>query len=695
MRLAARSSLFVTLGLGLGLAACGGGTHAAPPAGSTTTTAPAAVAPPPLIPRAVLFGNPERTMPKISPDGKHLAFTMPAEGVMNVFVAPVGDVGHPVQVTFDKTRPIGQFSWSVDGRWVIYQQDAAGDENFHVFRVGIDGKNPLDLTPGKAVRAQIFGTSHARPGVIAVGVNARDPQLHDVFEVDLATGKSTLRLENTGYADFTLDDELKVRFATTMEADGGNRWYVRDPNGTFTELGHVAQADSLTTTIAHFEASGRTYYVLDSRDRETSGLFAVDAGTGKRTLVAEDAKADAGQLLTHPTTDAIRAVRFERARMEWKVVDPSIAPDLAALAKVDEGDLVGLTMTDDDRTWTVAIASDRRPVRYYLWDRDAQRAELLYASRPALEQLELARMHPVTIRARDGLELTSYLSLPTEADPDGDGKVAAPVPMVLLVHGGPWARSSWGYSPQVQLLANRGYAVLQVNFRSSTGFGKAFTNAGDREWGKKMHDDLLDAVTWAVQGGVTRAADVCIMGGSYGGYATLAGLTLTPTVFKCGVDIVGPSNLETLLASLPPYWQPVIATFKTRMGDPSTAAGKALLVAASPLTHVDAIARPLLIAQGANDPRVKRAESDQIVAAMAKKGLPVTYVLFPDEGHGFARPENNLAFTAVSEAFLARHLGGRYQPMTAEDFAGSTIQILAGADGIPGLPAGVGAVTPE
>lgn len=357
MRLAARSSLFVTLGLGLGLAACGGGTHAAPPAGSTTTTAPAAVAPPPLIPRAVLFGNPERTMPKISPDGKHLAFTMPAEGVMNVFVAPVGDVGHPVQVTFDKTRPIGQFSWSVDGRWVIYQQDAAGDENFHVFRVGIDGKNPLDLTPGKAVRAQIFGTSHARPGVIAVGVNARDPQLHDVFEVDLATGKSTLRLENTGYADFTLDDELKVRFASTMEADGGNRWYVRDPNGKFTELGHVAQADSLTTTIAHFEASGRTYYVLDSRDRETSGLFAVDAGTGKRTLVAEDAKADAGQLLTHPTTDAIRAVRFERARMEWKVVDPSIAPDLAALAKVDEGDLVG---PDHDRRRPDVDRGDRQ-----------------------------------------------------------------------------------------------------------------------------------------------------------------------------------------------------------------------------------------------------------------------------------------------------------------------------------------------
>ena len=690
--IATRSVLFVAIAIAAA-AACGGGKHAAGPAGSSSSSG-AAVAPPPLIPRAVLFGNPERTMPKLSPDGRYLAFTMAAEGVMNVFVAATGDLGHPVQVTFDPSRPIGQYSWSNDSRWVLYDQDAAGDENFHLFRVGVDGKHALDLTPGKAVRAQLLGTSHARPTVIAVGVNARDPQLNDVYEIDLATGTSTLRLANTGYADFVLDDDLEVRFATTMEADGGQRWYARDPNGAFTELGHVPQPDALTTSIVGFDASGKRYYVLDSRDRETAGVFAVDAVTGARTLLAEDVKADAGQLLFHPTTDAIRAVRFERARMEWKVIDPSIAPDLAALAKVDEGDLVGLTTTRDDRTWTVAFAGDRRPTRYYLWDRDAQRAELLYAARPALEQLELARMHPVAIRARDGLELTSYLSLPTEADPDGDGQVAAPVPMVLLVHGGPWARVSWGYSSMSQLLANRGYAVLQVNFRGSTGFGKAFTNAGDREWGKKMHDDLLDAVAWAVAGGVTRADEVCIMGGSYGGYATLAGLTLTPTTFKCGVDIVGPSNLETLLASLPAYWQPTIALFKTRMGDPSTAAGMALLAAASPLTHVDAIARPLLIGQGANDPRVKRAESDQIVAAMQKKGLPVTYVLFPDEGHGFARPENNLAFTAVAEAFLAKHLGGRYQPMTAADFAGSTIQILAGADGIPGLPAGIGTPPP-
>ncbi len=673
--------LAVTLGaLALAVTACGGGQR---PAGKLA-------APPPLIPRAVLFSNPERGAPTISPDGRYLAFAAPAEGVMNVFVAPVGDLAAAVQVTFDKTRPIGAFQWSADGRYVLYQQDQAGDENFHVFRVGVDGKNPVDLTPGTGIRAELLAVSQKRPDAIAVGLNGRNPQLHDVFEIELATGKSTLKLENPGYVGFTVDQDLRVRLAQQPEADGGMKMMAYDRNGRWTEIDRVPQSDSLTTAVSGFEASGQRYYLFDSRGRDTSALFVVDATSGERKLVAEHPKADVDDALVHPTTGVIRAVRFEGARREWKVIDPAIATDLAALAKLDEGDLSVVSMTDDDQRWVVGFAGDRRPMRFHLWDRKTQRGEFLYAARPALESLTLARMHPVTIKARDGLELVSYLTLPVEADPAGDGQADAPVPMVLLVHGGPWARDSWGYGGLVQVLANRGYAVLQVNFRSSTGFGKAFTNAGDLQWGKAMHTDLLDGVAWAVKQGVTRADQVCIMGGSYGGYATLAGLTLTPDVFRCGIDIVGPSNLETLLASLPPYWAPVIAIFKTRMGDPSTPAGKAALEAVSPLNHVDAITRPLLIGQGANDPRVKQAESDQIVAAMQKKGLPVSYVLFPDEGHGFNRPENRMAFFAVAEAFLAKHLGGRVEPMTAADFAGSTIQIKAGADGIPGLPAGVG-----
>jgi dipeptidyl aminopeptidase/acylaminoacyl peptidase len=374
------------------------------------------------------------------------------------------------------------------------------------------------------------------------------------------------------------------------------------------------------------------------------------------------------------------------------VLDRRIARDLANLAKVQRGDVQVVSRSLDDKLWSVAFTSDDQPVKFYLWDRATQKATFLWSNRPALEQAKLVRMTPVVIPARDGLQLVSYLSLPAAADPDGDGKPGAPVPLVLLVHGGPWGRDSWGPNTLHQFLANRGYGVLSVNFRGSTGFGKKYVNAGNGQWGKAMHDDLLDAVGWAVSQKITGKDTVCIMGGSYGGYATLAGLTLTPEAFACGVDIVGPSNIITLLSSIPPYWAPAIAMFKARVGDFTTEAGKQALTAVSPLTYADKIVRPLLIGQGANDPRVKQAESDRIVAAMKAKHIPVTYVLFPDEGHGFARPENNLAFFAVVEAFLSAHLGGVYQPMTAEDFAGSTMQIRAGRNGVPGLPSEAGRV---
>lgn len=652
-----------------------------------------------LIPRKVLFGNPERGAPEISPDGKWLAFSAPADGVMNVFVAPIGDLTKAVQVTFDKARPVRQYYWSTDGAYLLYEQDAGGNENFHIFRVGKDGKGALDLTPNPKVLGQLVGMSERYPGKVLVGMNERDPSVHDVFEVELATGASRLVMENTaGYIGQVADDDLQLRFAQKYEPDGTVKIMVATPvKGSPGALGWserdvIPSDDQLTTQMVGLETNGKRYYLTDSRNRDTAALFAVDAATGKkRTLLAEHARADAAGVIHHPRTGVVRAVAFTVARPEWKVLDKGIAKDLKALAKLDEGDFRVVSMSKDDNTWIVAFAGDRRPARMWSWDRKKQKGTFLYAARPALEGLELARMTPVEIPARDGLSLVSYLSLPPAADPDGDGSPSSPVPMVLLVHGGPWARDGWGYNPLHQLLANRGYAVLSVNFRGSTGFGKKFLNAADRQWGKTMHDDLLDAVAWAVDRKVTSAGDVCIMGGSYGGYATLAGLTLTPTSFKCGVDIVGPSNLITLVKSVPPYWKPLISVFQRRMGDWTTPEGEAALLAVSPLTHVAAIERPLLIGQGANDPRVKQAESDQIVKAMQAKGLPVSYVLFPDEGHGFARPENMQSFMAVTEAFLSAHLGGSYQPMTVDDFAGSTIQIPAGASGIPGLPAGVGA----
>ena len=365
----------------------------------------------------------------------------------------------------------------------------------------------------------------------------------------------------------------------------------------------------------------------------------------------------------------------------------TLAADLKALEAIGPGEVSVNSRTLDDKTWIVTYSAAESPAVYYRYDRTPGAEGTLtrlFSARPALDGKPLAPMWPLELKSRDGLNLVSYLTLPPQADPDGDGKPDAPVPMVLLVHGGPWGRDEYGYSGYDQWLANRGYAVLGVNFRGSTGFGKEFTNAGDGEWAGKMHDDLIDAVQWAVGQGITTADKVAIMGGSYGGYATLAGLTFTPDTFACGVDIVGPSNLNTLLSTVPPYWASFFEQLAKRMGDPRTDAGKKWLTERSPLTRADQIKKPLLIGQGANDPRVKQAESDQIVKAMQAKNIPVTYVLFPDEGHGFARPENNKAFNAVTEGFLAQCLGGRVEPI-GKDFTGSSISVPVGADGVPGL----------
>jgi dipeptidyl aminopeptidase/acylaminoacyl peptidase len=426
--------------------------------------------------------------------------------------------------------------------------------------------------------------------------------------------------------------------------------------------------------------------MIDSRGRNTAAMTTLDLATGAAAILAEDPRADVAGALVHPTEETIQAVSFTYARTEWKVLDPAIQGDLDYLKTVAAGDLLVTSRTLDDRLWTVAFLLDNGPARSYLYDRSKKQATFLFTNRRALEGLPLAHMYPRVITSRDGLSLVSYLTLPPEADRRGDGRPDRPLPLVLLVHGGPWARDSWGLDPEHQWLANRGYAVLAVNFRGSTGFGKAFLNAAVKEWAGKMHDDLLDAVDWAVREGIARPDAVCIMGGSYGGYATLVGLTSTPEVFACGVDIVGPSNLVTLLNTIPPYWEPGIAMFTTRVGDHRTEEGRRFLESRSPLNYVDRIQRPLLIGQGANDPRVKQSEADQIVAAMQAKGIPVTYVLYPDEGHGFARPENSLSFNAVVEAFLSRYLGGRYQPVGA-DFQGSTITVPTGAAGVPGLEA--------
>ena len=638
----------------------------------------------PLIPRQLLFGNPDRAAPQISRDGTMISYISPVDGVLNVWVAPVDDLDSARPVTHDTARGVRMYFWAYTNEHVLYLQDTDGDENWHVYSVDLSTDETIDLTPLDNVQAQIQAVSKDFPGEIVVGINDRDAQLHDVYRIDISTGKRDLIQQNEGFAEFVVDDDYNVRFAMRLTPEGGSEILQPTAEGGWELFMAIGPDDLLTTSPAGFDKTGRTVYMIDSRGRDTAALTSINLDTGEQKTIAQDSRADVGDTLIHPTEKSVQAVSFTYERKQWQALDEMVKADLDYLGTVADGEIEIVSRSLDDKIWIVMYVMDNGPVRYYLYDRESNDARFLFTNRRALEGLSLAKMHPVVISSRDGLNLVSYYSLPVGSDSNGDGKPDEPLPTVLYVHGGPWARDHWGYEPIHQMLANRGYAVLSVNFRGSTGFGKGFINASNMEWSRKMHDDLLDAVQWAVDQGIADADRVAILGGSYGGYATLVGLTFTPDTFACGVDIVGPSSLVTLLESVPPYWQPMIDLFATRVGDHRTEEGRAELLKMSPLTYVDNIKRPLLIGQGANDPRVKQAESDQIVKTMQENETPVVYALYPDEGHGFARPENNLSFFALAEAFLARHIGGRYAPIGG-DLDGSSLEIKTGRHEIPGL----------
>lgn len=637
----------------------------------------------PLIPRTVLFGNPDRAMLRISPDGAHIAYLAPLNGVLNVWVAPRHEPTQARAITHDAGRGIRFFLWAYTSTDLLYIQDTNGDENWRLYRVPLAGGTATDLTPFEGVQAQLLNVSHCLPEEVVVGLNQRDPQWHDLYRVNITTGDLTLLEQHDRFTAITTDDHYRLRLAFSMTPDGGMEIFRHGESG-WEAWDSIPPDDMLTTNLIGFDASGETAFLLDSRGRNTSGLFAYDLATRTATLLAEDARADAQDVVVHPTTRQIQAVSFVYERKRWQLLDPAIAADLAYLQTVADGEIEITSRTLDDSIWTVVFEVDNRPMRFYVYDRTQRSATFVFSNRSDLEQYQLAQMHPVVIPARDGLPLVSYYTLPPGSDSNGDGRPDQPLPMVLMPHGGPWGRDSWGFNAWHQWMANRGYAVLCVNFRASTGFGKAFVNAGNLEWGGKIMEDQVDAVQWAIAQGLADPQRIAVLGGSFGGYSVLAGLTLYPELYACGVDIVGPSNLITLLESMPPYWRPMLELFTTRVGDHRTEAGRALLARHSPLTYADRICKPLLIAQGANDPRVKQAESDQIVNAMQANNIPVTYVLYPDEGHGFARPENNLSFTAIAEAFLAACIGGRCEPIGSA-FADASLQVLRGADQVPGL----------
>ena len=668
---------------------------------AAASCAAGAAAQTPLIPRDVFFDNPQRAGLQVSPGGDKISFLAPVDGVLNVWVAPADAPADARPVTKDDHRGIRQYFWAYTNDHILYLQDKGGDEDFQLFSVNLDTLEEKLLTPfdsiagpdgqpmqgvdGKQLRptVQVQRVSDKFPKVILIGLNLRSPYFHDLYRVDIETGDLTQVIENEGFVGFMTDDDYNVPVALAFTPQGGIAILKRDAD-QWAPLIEAGPMDSLSTTPVDLTKDAKAMYLIDSRDRDTSALTRVELATGDQTIIYSSDRADISNLMMHPTEHTIEAVATEYDRTHWTVIDDAVADDIAFLDTVTDGDWQVTSRSHDDTTWTLAYVMDDGPVRYYLYDRPAKKATFLFTNRPSLEGLPLAKMHPVVIKSRDGLDLVSYLTVPVASDPDVDARPDAPLPMVLLVHGGPWARDSWGYSGYHQWLANRGYAVLSVNFRGSTGFGKDFINAADAEWSGKMHDDLIDAVDWAIKEGIADEDRVAIMGGSYGGYATLVGLTFTPEKFACGVDIVGPSSLITLLRNIPEYWRPFLPVLTTRVGDPDTEEGRKYLESISPLTYVDKIVKPLLIGQGARDPRVKQVEADQIVEAMKERHIPVTYVLFPDEGHGFQRPENGTAFNAVTEVFLAEHLGGRYQPID-DDLEGSSIEVPEGAGQVQGL----------
>ncbi len=611
------------------------------------------MAPPsPLIPRHVLFGNPERILPKVSPDGKRLAYVAPVEGVLNVWVGSLGshDFG---PVTDDRDRGIRLYFWAHDDRHLLYLQDRGGDENWRLYAVDLDTGAIRDLTPFEGVQAQVVEVSKHHPHRILVGLNKDNPELHDVYRLDLDDGALAKVVDNPGFVDWVVDLELRVRGGVAPTPDGGLAVMVRDTEADdWRPLLAVTQEDALTTQVVGFTADGAGLYAVSSQGANAGRLVRLDLAGGEPEVLAEDDTYDVAAALAHPDTRAIQMVAFQRQRLEWEVLDPALAEDVSAIAALHGGDLNIASRDDADRVWLAGFTADDGPVSYFSFDREAKEATFLFEHQPALSRYTLARMEPFSFTARDGLTIHGYFSFP----PDVERRA---LPTVLDVHGGPWARDVWGFHPEAQWLANRGYLCVQVNYRGSTGYGKDFVNAGDREWGGRMHDDLVDAVRWVVDQGYADPTRVAVYGGSYGGYAALVGAAFTPEVFRCAVDIVGPSNLKTLIESIPPYWAPLIAQFHTRVGNPETE--EDFLWSRSPLSRVGDIKIPLLIAQGANDPRVKQAESEQIVAALRAKGIDHEYLLFEDEGHGFAKPENRLRFYAAAERFLARHLGGRYE----------------------------------
>jgi dipeptidyl aminopeptidase/acylaminoacyl peptidase len=603
-----------------------------------------------LIPLEVLFGNPERSSPQISPDGKRLAYLAPVDGVLNVWVGSTSaDDAKPV--TSDTGRGIRSYGWAHNGTHLFYIQDLNGDENWHLYTVDLSTNEVVNRTPFDGAQAQPAGRSRRKPDELLIGINADDRRFHDLYHLDLPSGRLEKRVKNPGFDSWLVDLDLAVRGGTRTTDTGAIEYLMGegDPS-TWPVVLTVAPEDATLNTsgVLGFDAKGEKLFMLTPVGANATRLVRFDPATGGTEVLVEDPTYDVASVVLHPESHEPQLAAIVRDRSELVVLDPAIAGDIERLKQADAGELHVVSRDHADRRWVVAYVHDDAPITYFIYDRDSGTSTFLFEHQPSLSQHKLAKVEPFSFTASDGLTVHGYAAFPAGSD-------RKRVPTVVHVHGGPWgARHTWGYDPTTQWLANRGYLVLEINYRGSGGYGKDFLNASEREWAGRMHTDLIEGATYAVEQGWADPNRIAIFGGSYGGYAALVGATFTPDFFRCAVDIVGPSNLITLLETVPPYWVGIKQVFYRLLGHPER--DRDFLWERSPLSRVDQIRIPMLIGQGANDPRVNQAESEQIVAAMKERGIDHEYLLFPDEGHGFAKPENRLRFYGAAEDFLAKHM---------------------------------------
>lgn len=638
-----------------------------------------------IIPRSILFGDPKYVQPKISFDGKHLAYLSPCHGVLNVWVGKLGQHKSMHPVSNAKKRGVSYFFWSHDNEHVLYVDDYKGNENWRLYSVNIKTGRTKTLCSYKNTQVNVLATSERRPTEVLVGINKRRADFQDLYILNIKTGGLSLIYENNTFSWFVCDDALRVVVAGQNTPSGGVEVYKIGKNFSKVELLNIQPEDALTFNPLGVDKEKKWLFMLDSSNRDNAALVGVSLTTKERQILAALPKMDVDDVFFHPTDRVPLGYRGAYEKQQWFSLTPDFQEDINYLNNLAAGEFNIINSSLDGQKWIVEYTRDVGVPCYYFYDRWQKKAYFLFSKNPQLDPLPFTKMKTVIIPSRDRLPLVSYLSVPRWVQLKKYSATPC-LPLILLVHGGPYARDYWGYNVLHQWLANRGYAVLSVNYRGSSGFGKNFANAGNGEWGGKMHDDLVDATAWAMDKGLTVKDKIAIMGGSYGGYAALVGLTKTPELFACAVDIVGPSNLKTLVSSVPEYWKPFFPIFKKMIGgDLDSTEGRLSLEKRSPLNYVDNIKRPLLIGHGAFDPRVKQAESDQMVHQMLAKGVPVTYVLYPDEGHGFRRPENRLSFFAVTEAFLNQHLKGRLEPLKEKDFKNSSIQIKAGKENITEL----------